>query len=367
MARIVYALSGQGRGHSSRTLAMAAALRIQGHEMLFCCGGTAQEVLESHGESVVTVPHLKTVIRDNAVLLAPTLVANWPFIANIDRIVAQLVDRLVDFRPDLVISDFEAFSWRAADRLGVPTISFNHQQVVTETIYDLPAEHWLDAQLAKAIINVIAPKNPRRLLLTSFFFPPLRDPNNTHLVPPIIRAEVEQLAPVRGEHTLVYFNNQAEDAREFRDLLQRDGRPYIVYNQPIPENPTQYPNIVFKRPSLDEFLEDLATCRAVLCTAGFTLISEALYLTKPILAIPNRGIFEQTINALFLERESLGKAIIGRPLTASDLADFHREQHRYVRASQARKTIGNAEALSVIEEILPRIGASIRVPALPLS
>ena len=316
---------------------------------------------------MIAVPHLQTVIRDNAILLAPTLFANWPSITGLDRIVAELAESIRAYGPDLVISDFEVFSWRAAERLGIPTISFNHQQIVTETIYTVPAEYWIDAQMAKAIINLIAPKNPARLLLTSFFYPRLKRTKNTFLIPPIIRKEVASLRPVTGKHTLVYYNNQFADVKDFRELLRKDGRPYIVYNLPLPPNPSHYPNIIFKKTSLNEFLVDLASCCAVLCTAGFTLISEALYLNKPVLALPNRGIFEQTINALFLEREGLGKAVIHRPLNISDLEDFYSNLSHYIEATRVRQNIGNAEALRIIEDTLPRKRVPVRATALPFS
>jgi hypothetical protein len=40
--------------------------------------------------------------------------------------------------------------------------------------------------------------------------------------------------------------------------------------------------------------------RSVLATAGFTLISETLYLGKPYLAMPMHGQFEQQLKALCL-------------------------------------------------------------------
>ncbi|PYY04842.1 MAG: hypothetical protein DMG69_28655 [Acidobacteria bacterium] len=40
--------------------------------------------------------------------------------------------------------------------------------------------------------------------------------------------------------------------------------------------PGQDANLVFKKPSLTAFLEDLAGCQAVIANSGFSLISEAL-------------------------------------------------------------------------------------------
>src|SRR6185369_12152091 len=49
-----------------------------------------------------------------------------------------------------------------------------------------------------------------------------------------------------------------------------------------------------KKRSLDGFLRDLSGAKAVIANAGFSLISEGLYLDKPYLAIPVKNQFEQT-------------------------------------------------------------------------
>ena len=358
MARIVYALSGQGRGHTSRSLATSDALRKRGHEVLFCCGGTAREILEAQGETVLHVPVLRHVMKDNVLLPAQTVFTNWRAIRRTPQIVERLSDAFADFRPDLLITDFEGYSRRAAERVGLPVLSFNHQQVITETRYALPLRSRWHALVAKTIIKLIAPKNPEHLLLSSFFFPPLKNPSKTTLVPPIIRPAVQALRPEPGEHVLVYYN-QAEGSDYLLDYLRQIEARFVVYNFPTPPHPEAYPNVVFKKPSLEGFLGDLARSRAIMCTAGFTLMSEALYLGKPLLVIPNRGIFEQTLNALFLEREHLGKAVIGRRLTREDLTVFLSRLDAYADRLQNRPACGNKEAVACIEGVLSRLGPSV--------
>ncbi|MGA0714638.1 MAG: glycosyltransferase family protein, partial [Gemmobacter sp.] len=65
-------------------------------------------------------------------------------------------------------------------------------------------------------------------------------------------------------------------------------------------------NIHYRAFSGDAFVQDLARCSSVIATAGFTLMSECLYLEKPLLALPMTGQFEQQVNALFLERSGCG-------------------------------------------------------------
>ncbi len=363
MARIIYALSGQGRGHTSRVMAVSEALRAGGHEVVFCCGGTAREILEARGEHVISVPALRQVMRANKVLMGRTIQTNWRTVLRTPRIIAQLAEAFAAYAPDLLISDFEAFSPRAARRLGVPVLSFNHQQVVTETRYALPARDWPTAALTAAAIRMIAPRRPAHVLLASFFFPELKRPDRTTLVPPIIRPAVQKLTPARGEHVLVYYN-QTEGAGAVPDALRQVDAPFVLYNFDPPERPAAYPNLTFKQPSLDGFLEDLRTSRAVICTAGFTLISEALYLGKPLLVVPNRGIFEQTLNAYFLQRDGLGEAVIDRALTARDVRAFLGRNARYEARLLDYQSCGNREALACIERLLDKLdGAPRSAPA----
>ncbi|SHK83937.1 glycosyltransferase family protein [Rhodothermus profundi] len=355
MARIVYALSGQGRGHASRVLAIARGLRERGHELRFCCGGTARAVLEACGEPVWPVPALRQVLHGNRMRLAATLRANLPVLRKLRCLLDELTELLADFRPHLVITDFEALTPRAAARLGLPVLSFNHQQVITETRYTLPFRYWKDALLAHLAIHLIAPPRPLHVLLTSFYFLPLRHPERTTLIPPIIRPEVQHLTPTEEAHVLVYFN-QPEGVDHLPEVLASLPVPFVLYNVPRSPHADDYPNLTFKPPTIDGFLEDLARCRAVLCTAGFTLMSEALYLGKPLLVVPNRGIFEQTLNALFLERKGLGMAICDRELRADDVQRFLEACPYYRQRLQAHPLrCGNEMALDFIERLLHRL------------
>jgi uncharacterized protein (TIGR00661 family) len=65
-------------------------------------------------------------------------------------------------------------------------------------------------------------------------------------------------------------------------------------------------NVLFKKPGMESFLADLAGCKAIIANAGFSLVSEALYLGKPYLAVPVQHQFEQIFNAYFLDKEGYG-------------------------------------------------------------
>ncbi len=58
-------------------------------------------------------------------------------------------------------------------------------------------------------------------------------------------------------------------------------------------------NLELRPRSNEGFIEALRTARGVVAGGGFSLLSEAVYLGKPILSIPLRGQFEQTMNARY--------------------------------------------------------------------
>ena len=53
-------------------------------------------------------------------------------------------------------------------------------------------------------------------------------------------------------------------------------------------------------------MQYLKQTKAIITNGGFTVISEALYLKKPIFSIPIKNQFEQALNAKFVEKLGAG-------------------------------------------------------------
>ena len=71
---------------------------------------------------------------------------------------------------------------------------------------------------------------------------------------------------------------------------------------------TVLPGLTFHRLHGEKFLQLMAGCRAVVCTAGFESVSEAAYLSKPVLMIPVQNHIEQYLNSLDAQQAGLGIA-----------------------------------------------------------
>ena len=355
MATLIYAFNSGGRGHTSRALAVSDTLRQRGHEVVFCCGGAVKTSLENQGERVVEVPALEQVIHNNRGSFGKTVLRNLrPFALGFD--VPRLVDALETCKPDLLISDFEPFATLAAELMRLPVVALNRQQVVTEARYTLPYRYRSSALLTRAAVRYLAPKNPEHILLPTFSPLEPKYPRRATPIAPAIRTSILGKTPRKGDYLLVYYNH-----KEVEGLLQMLGEvnhSFVVYSS-NPPPPSVPPNVLLKRPSGGTFEEDLAGCRGVVCTAGFNLISEALFLGKPLLVHPNRRFFEQTLNALLLEQHKLGFTCYGRTLEKADIETFITHLPDF---KPRPFEPGNAAACRLIEQFCTRTPQRGRAP-----
>lgn len=69
----------------------------------------------------------------------------------------------------------------------------------------------------------------------------------------------------------------------------------------------EHGNVILKPFSEAGFIEDLASAKAVIANGGFSLISECVYLHKPVCSIPIQNQFEQFVNASYIEKLGYGR------------------------------------------------------------
>jgi uncharacterized protein (TIGR00661 family) len=137
------------------------------------------------------------------------------------------------------------------------------------------------------------------------------------------------------------------------DVLKRTGIPCRIYGvkREIKEDVVEG-NLVFRPFSEKGFIDDLRTCRGVIAGGGFTLMSEAVYLHKPMLSHPIEKQFEQVLNALYLEK--LGYGMYAPDLNEDVIAAFLGRIPACERALASYQQDGNKVAMAALNEQLAR-------------
>ena len=347
--RILYGVVGEGMGHATRSRVVLDHL-VRRHDVHVVVSGRAREYLAAHFANVHRIWGLTIAYGDNRVRTWRTVLQNllgavrgWP--AN----VRAYFDVFSQFRPDLVISDFESFSYLFGKAHRLPVISLDNIQIIDRCEHpaELLAGHEPDFDLARSLVGAKLP-GCFHYLITTFFRPPVRRERTT-LVPPVLRPEILAARSEPGEHLLVYQTSTSNLA--LPRALERTGIPARIYGLRRDLRAEVVEGSLSYRP-FDEarFVEDLRTARAVVAGGGFTLLSEAVYLHKPLLSVPVQGQFEQVLNALYLERLGYGRQAAA--ITEGVLADFLAALPRFERALAGHRQDGNAETWAALDALL---------------
>jgi uncharacterized protein (TIGR00661 family) len=356
--KVLYGVTGEGMGHAMRSRVVIEHLLAQGHVVEIMASGRAASFLGKRFEGVNTIHGLHMILEENRVRKGKTL---WSNVLNgvlgVPRNIAAYFELIGDFEPEVVISDFESWSYFYGRTHRLPILSIDNMQVIHRC--ELPAEiiegNEVAFQLTKAFVKTKLPTCDA-YYVTSFFRPPTRKPN-TYLFPPILRPEILAAKPAPGEHLLIYQSGANE---ALQAALAASGIECRIYGMRTGlTEEVQDGHLHFMPFSEDRFITDLATCRAVIAGGGFTLMGEAVFLGKPMLAVPLAGQFEQLLNARYLEREGFG-------MFAADLDDpgviprFLERIPGCARKLATYRQDGNSELLGAVDEFLHRAATEPR-------
>lgn len=349
MAVIHYSVSGEGRGHASRARVLIDRLRVR-HRVVVHCYGDAEAILAPlyRGTDVLvrSIPGLRFAYDQQGRLQhGLSLVRALPFLWQLREETRHLARLLAADRADLALVDFEPLLPRAARLAGVPVMAVDHQQFLTAC--DLSFLPWrlqagaaLLARFVRAFYGGALPS-----VISSFFSPPLRRrAPNVVQAGVLLRREFLEQAPRNGKYLVAYLRRHPPEA--VLSALLYCGHPVRVYG--AAETGT-WANLTFRPLSADGFADDLAGSLGLLTTAGNQVIGEALSLEKPVLAYPEPGNIEQSINAHFINTLRVGRAVPVEQFTPELVADFVDQAPTFARRIDARRVDGSAVALRAIE------------------
>jgi uncharacterized protein (TIGR00661 family) len=354
VVRILYGVPGEGMGHATRSRVILDHLS-RSHQVKIVVSGRAHDYLKQHFPDVEEIRGLHLAYEGNAVDRSRTVY----------EIVRDAPDNLADnvlkyfaiarsFAPDCVVSDFESFAYFFGRRHRIPVVSIDNMQVINRCEHSsevIPESELESFTLAKTIIKAKLP-GCYHYLITTFFFPPVRKPR-TSLYPPILRPEIlaagAHAAP--GEHVLVY--QTATTHTELLDVLAAvPNVPFRVYGFRRDETRG---NVILRDFSEAGFVSDLASCRAVVAGGGFSLMGEAVYLGKPMLALPLAKQFEQSLNALYLAHLGYGECV--SQVDSASIERFLARAPGYAERLRGHRQDGNTLILAALDQLLARIAA----------
>jgi uncharacterized protein (TIGR00661 family) len=348
MGTVFYSMAGEGRGHATRGRAIIEEIRKE-HRVVIYAPAQAYELLEPlYRKTTVTVrkiPGLFWTYNRNRRLDYPMSAARaLGYFAELPLLLRRLVKEIEAERPDLVITDFDPALPRAAEKAGIPYISFDHQHfIVTSDLSSLPLRLRLRAAFMAPAVHMFYHRQAETVV-SSFYSPPLRRGlRNVRQIGVLIGKEVKSARTLTGKHLTVYIRRHLSN--NLLQALRECGCEVRIYG--LGRQPSSG-GLKFFDVNLHRFIEDLATGRALLSTAGNQVIGEAFYLGKPVFAIPEPGNFEQEINAHFINMSGGGISGEMDAVTTGSIRQFLNNTGVFAAHISPERVYGNDEALGII-------------------
>ncbi|MEK7432592.1 MAG: glycosyltransferase family protein [Cyanobacteriota bacterium] len=291
---IAISFCGEGLGHTSRMSAISNELKKY-HDLTFWCPIQVESFFKQNysNPKIYSVPLLSLVKENNKINIFKTIKTNYKNIIFDNIVINNLVKQLINLKIEIVISDYEPFLAKAAKKAGIPLLLFNHPGIITKF-----SKTNISYFLSKITANFMMPFYKKTDLIISSFY--------HGDVGPIIRNEIKNAVIKKDDFVLVYLKTSLKDK-----LLP-------VLNNLKGFNFKYFPN------NEDDFISSLTSCKAVIGASGHQLISECLYLKKPILVIPEKGQYEQFLNAEMLIKTGLGSVINEKNISESIIKFLNR-------------------------------------------
>ena len=270
----------------------------------------------------------------------------WTVIKNLSKInkknyqsLKKLKNEIDKFKPEIVISDFEPYSVHYGRKKKIKIIGFDNEHYISEGKYNLPGKYKVQQLISRFIISFY---KTEKLIIFTLPGQQLKKNSSAKRVMPVIKEELIKSKAKIGKHILVY-NSIINDSEKHKIFSQFNER-FIVFG---PYKNKVQGNIALREFNEKEFNKALISAKAVITFGGINVISEAIYLKKPLLVIPIKNQFEQALNALYIKENKYGEFY--EELTEKGLKHFLNNLDNY-RVKSYKP--GNKELFNLIDKEL---------------
>lgn len=226
-------------------------------------------------------------------------------------------------KADLVISDYEPTCAQYAYAFDLPLITYDQQSKFLTGAFDDDINGF-SCRDEKQRLRMFFPHAEKRIASSFFNVAKIKNKMDVIIVPSIIRSTIKDAQPITQRHIVVYFTQQLKKTLSVQEMLRFFGE-YSDYHFHVfgsDEKPNNYNNMTLHARSEAEFISLLTSCSGVISTAGHGLLSEAMFLGKPVYAMP-LDLYEQQLNAHIIDKNGFG--IAHRDLTQEKLNRFMKD------------------------------------------
>lgn len=315
MAKCLFIVQGEGRGHMSQAMALKEILEDAGHtiEAVFTGNRTSEaiptyftEFFPGQVRSFFSPYFLRTPNK-KGIYVGRTLLFNITHSLKYLREAFRIRKKINELRPDVVFNFYDLVGAIALKKVnpGIKRIGIGHHFYLHLNGYQCNNGSVCHRWLLSIHTSLIMRACDRVLALS---FREAEGNSSITVIPPLLRRAFTEINYKPLDRYLVYFLNDGfifdlirisqEDPGFLADVFTS-----ITMDYNLPSGIKIHP--------LDhhKFKEKMAVCKGLITTSGFDTLTEAAYQGIPMVVVPSQHHFEQRCNGMDLERTGMGNVV----------------------------------------------------------
>lgn len=353
----LFLINGLGLGNSTRCDSVIQSLLAQGWTVSVATSGNGSWYFGNR-DDVQSVTHLRQqeyAEKAGRLDVLGTIGSIKQFI-QIMRENRQIVADLVKAeRPSLIVTD-SVYMFRPDKDRKIPVVALNNADIVAETFraYEPPKSVWAQFY-AVELMDYFYHRLFADAVISPSLEPHLPAPRaNIHRVAPIVRhgfqAPRAEETPGRGR-VVIMLSGSKFGSPVHLSRLAYDFRVDIVGRQK-PDDFENNDNIWYHG-KLEDTFDLLSKADLLVVNGGFSAVSEAVCLKKPVVVIPVPGHAEQWANGFTIEKLGLGLVSTEENLEAAMLSQWDRRSENLAAYDELPDaTFGADHAAEICERIV---------------
>ena len=313
--KYLFIVQGEGRGHLTQAITLEKMLIRHGHQVVgILIGKSKSRHLPDFFTKGVQAPvhqFLSINFLPSAANRKPNMVKSIAYnIAVAPKYISSMNyirKTIASCGADVVVNFYELLTGLTymLFRVPVPQICIGHQYLFLHKDFIMPNKAFGGYGWLRFFTRVTAIGANKYLALS---FRKMRDlrSRNLRVVPALLRKEVLETVPVKGDYIHGYMLNSgfADDVMAWHKI-HPEVKLKFFWDKDTDTPVTEIdPTLSFHTLDDTEFLRQMAGCMAYASTAGFESVCEAIYLEKPVLMVPSH--IEQECNAFDAMKSGAG-------------------------------------------------------------
>ena len=308
--KVLFIVQGEGRGHLTQAISLGQLLRSAGHRVAAVLVGKAEgrEIPNFFTDQINAEIHTFLSANlvynhdDGSICVGRTVRTHLLRAGKYQGSLRAIHAHISAIQPDLIVNFYEVLGgfYKFFYRPTAPMVCVAHQYLLLHPHFPFPRNSRFDRRIVNLNTHLTAMGAERKLALSFRRYEAWETVPHLTIVPPLLRREVKQLKPTNGDFVLAYLTHPSLSPQIIAWHKQHPELPLHCFRDDpaAPEVERIDDTLTFHQLDGPKYLRMMQTCLALVSTAGFESVCEAMYLGKPVLMVPVPKHFEQACNAI---------------------------------------------------------------------